>query len=94
MDQIGVRELRQNASVYLDRVKRGESIEVTERGVPVAILSPTPTGSLLDRLVVEGRLTPAEADFHDWLDDPLPANVDGAPTLSESLAALRDEEDR
>ena len=36
--RIGVRELRQNASRYLDRVKSGETVEVTERGQLVAVL--------------------------------------------------------
>ena len=40
MDRVGVRELRQNLSVYLRRVRRGEALEVTERGEPVAILQP------------------------------------------------------
>ncbi|MDQ3274848.1 MAG: type II toxin-antitoxin system prevent-host-death family antitoxin, partial [Actinomycetota bacterium] len=31
MDQVGVRELRLNASRYLERVEAGESIEVTKR---------------------------------------------------------------
>jgi hypothetical protein len=30
--QVGVRELRQNLSKYLDRIKRGERLEVTEHG--------------------------------------------------------------
>ncbi|MGH2488568.1 MAG: type II toxin-antitoxin system Phd/YefM family antitoxin, partial [Candidatus Limnocylindria bacterium] len=38
--QVGVRELRQNLSVYLRRVKRGERLEVTERGRAVALLAP------------------------------------------------------
>jgi len=40
MERVGVRELRQNLSVYLRRVRRGESLEVTERGQPVAFLQP------------------------------------------------------
>jgi len=40
MDRVGVRELRQNLSVYLRRVRRGEKLEVTERGRPVAVLQP------------------------------------------------------
>ena len=40
MDRVGVRELRQNLSVYLRRVRRGEALEVTERGHPVAVLQP------------------------------------------------------
>jgi len=40
MERVGVRELRQNLSVYLRRVRRGEALEVTERGEPVAVLQP------------------------------------------------------
>ena len=40
MERVGVRELRQNLSVYLRRVRRGETLEVTERGQAVAILRP------------------------------------------------------
>src|SRR5712691_4039806 len=40
MERVGVRELRQNLSVYLRRVRRGETLEVTERGQPVATLQP------------------------------------------------------
>jgi prevent-host-death family protein len=37
---VGVRELRQNLSVYLRRVKAGERLVVTEHNVPVADLVP------------------------------------------------------
>lgn len=40
MSTVGVRELRQNLSRYLDRVKQGASLEVTEHGRVVARLSP------------------------------------------------------
>lgn len=39
-DRVGVRELRQNLSRHLDRVKAGESLVVTERGQEVALLLP------------------------------------------------------
>ncbi|HVQ99826.1 MAG TPA: type II toxin-antitoxin system prevent-host-death family antitoxin, partial [Mycobacterium sp.] len=51
MERIGVRELRQHASRYLDRVKAGESIEVTERGTPVAVLVPAARDEVRERLV-------------------------------------------
>jgi len=38
---VGVRELRQNLSRYLDRVKSGESLVVTEHGREVARLVPS-----------------------------------------------------
>ncbi len=39
-DRAGIRELRQHLSRYVDRVKAGETIEVTEHGRLVARLSP------------------------------------------------------
>ncbi len=38
---VGVRELRQNLSKYLTRVKQGETLTVTERGHVVARLVPS-----------------------------------------------------
>ena len=42
--RVGVRELRQNLSRYLERVKEGETLTVTERGREVARLVPSPPG--------------------------------------------------
>jgi prevent-host-death family protein len=88
---VGVRELRQNLSVYLARVKAGESLTVTERGAEVARLVPVPSGgSTIDRLLGEGRARPALRGRDDL---PPPQALDGVP-LSETLRRLRDEEDR
>ena len=57
---VGVRELRQNLSVYLARVIAGEVLEVTDRGHAVAVLAPLVAGeSIVDRLQREGRLIPS-----------------------------------
>jgi prevent-host-death family protein len=62
--QVGVRELRQNLSVYLQRVKRGEHLEVTERGRVVAMLVPLSEASTpLEQLVSSGRASPPEGDL-------------------------------
>lgn len=62
MDRIGVRELRQHASRYLDEVRAGKTIEVTDRGQLVALLvPPTSEQSARDRLVTEGRVRPGAA---------------------------------
>ena len=94
MERIGVRELRQNASVYLERVKKGESIEVTERGVPVAILSPATSApkSLLEQMIADGRATAPESDDWSWLDTPRPSVEPGQPTLTEIVLTMREEE--
>jgi antitoxin (DNA-binding transcriptional repressor) of toxin-antitoxin stability system len=41
MEEVGVRELRQQASRYLRRVAAGESFTITDYGKPVAILAAT-----------------------------------------------------
>jgi antitoxin (DNA-binding transcriptional repressor) of toxin-antitoxin stability system len=74
--RVGVRELRQNLSVYLDRIKGGETLEVTEHGHAVALLAPLPrtTRSTLERLVAEGRVTPGVGDLLAFLRaNPAPA---------------------
>jgi antitoxin (DNA-binding transcriptional repressor) of toxin-antitoxin stability system len=64
VEQVGVRELRQNLSVYLARIARGETLEVTDRGRAVAILAPLPRSvSAIDRLKTDGRLIPAHGDL-------------------------------
>jgi prevent-host-death family protein len=61
---VGVRELRQNLSVYLARVIAGEVLEVTDRGHAVAVLAPIAAGeSIVDRLQREGRLIAASTDL-------------------------------
>ncbi|MGC8498173.1 MAG: type II toxin-antitoxin system Phd/YefM family antitoxin [Acidimicrobiales bacterium] len=65
MTRIGIRELRQHASRYLERVKAGEVVEVTERGKLIALLvSPTPAVASRDRLIASGRLIPARGALH------------------------------
>ena len=60
VERIGVRELRQHASRYLDRVKAGETVEVTERGRLVALLvPPDPARDARGRLIAQGRLIAA-----------------------------------
>ncbi len=88
MDRIGVRELRQYASRYLDRVAHGESLEVTDRGRPVARLVPITSDAWAD-MIASGRVTPAE-DGSDVADEP-PANfaVDASAVLAEMRADER-----
>jgi prevent-host-death family protein len=87
---VGVRELRQNLSVYLDRVKRGEALQVTEHGHVVAVLRPVPlNASRLDILVAQGLVTPATRSIRD-LPPPRKAPP-GTPPMSEILDELRED---
>ena len=54
---VGVRELKEHLSAYLERASRGELIRVTERGRPKAMLGPPPGRLRLDDGVAEGWLT-------------------------------------
>jgi prevent-host-death family protein len=86
---VGIRELRQNLSVYLDRVKKGESLTVTEHGAAVALLRPLATApTVLARLVAEGRATAPTRSIRDL---PRPRHVPLDRSLSDQLHALRDE---
>ena len=87
MRVIGVRELRQQASRYLRDVERGETLEVTDRGRPVARLVPVPSAAGLEQLAAAGRLTPARGDLLD-LGPPLTA-ASGKPLPSDTLDDLR-----
>ena len=92
MGSVGVRELRQNLSVYLRRVAGGEPLRVTERGRPVAVLAPlAPDGHPLADLVAAGKVTPARGRLADLPPAVRPAP--GAPTLSEVLEELRAEDE-
>jgi len=89
MDSVGVRELRQRASELLRLVERGETIEVTDRGRPVALLTPLPGGGPLERLRATGEIDAATADLGD-LPAPLRSRATELP--SQVLARLRHDE--
>jgi prevent-host-death family protein len=94
-ERVGVRELRQNLSVYLRRVKAGETLEVTERGEPVAELRPRPAEhrSIIDRLIAEGKITPATRSHKDIPPAPVIPDPSGK-TATQILLEMRDEDDR
>ena len=91
-DRVGVRELRQNLSVYLERVIAGERLAVTDRGRPVAMLIPLPpAASVVERLVAEGRATPARKRIEDL--PPLRGRIrrDLDERLQRALQELRED---
>lgn len=88
MTSAGIRELRQRASELVRRVERGETIQITDRGRPVALLSPLPEGGALERLRATGDVESALADV-DALPSPL---VVDAESPSSVLARLREQE--
>ena len=87
MATVGVRELRQRASELLRRVEAGETIEVTDRGRPVAVLAPLHEAGPLERLRAAGEVIPAAGSFSN-LPEPLPL-PSGKESPSVILARLR-----
>jgi prevent-host-death family protein len=87
MLRIGVRELRQHASRYLALVARGESVEVTDRGRPVAMLVPV-CDDAWDALLASNRVLQPE-DATDLADEP---PVDYGFDASSVLRSMRDHE--
>ncbi len=56
--EIGVRELKQRLSEILDRAAAGETIRITDRGRPKAILGPLPGVASLEAGIAAGWITP------------------------------------
>lgn len=91
MVTIGIRELRQHASRYIQMAKDGERVAVTERGQLVAYLVPSSDpDALIDRMIAAGEYEPAVGSILDLLPPP-PAPA-GARPLSEVIQEMRDEE--
>lgn len=88
MTRIGVRELRQHASRWLDEVEHGRTIEITNRGRVVAHLVPPAAeeDDWLDRMRRQGGVTSAIGDLLDVKPRPAPP---GRPSVMEALDESR-----
>jgi prevent-host-death family protein len=78
--QIGIRELRDNLTATIRRVRVGETIEITHHRERVAVLAPAPIDRI-DRLYEASDITPGLP-----LDEPLRRYpVTDATTATEAL---------
>jgi prevent-host-death family protein len=85
MPQIGLRELSHHTARIVDRVRHGETIEITDHGMPIFRMVPIkPTGSLLDRLVQQGRVAPPTAS-----EEPSGLLTDRAASRDTSMRSGR-----
>lgn len=84
MTSVGVRALRQRASELLRLVQQGETVEITDRGRPVALLTPLPDAGPLERLRAAGEVESATED-----PDDLPAPLVLAPEAESASSALQ-----
>lgn len=55
MATVGIRELRAKLSRYLQRVRQGEIVEITDRGMTVARIVPAGVPEPIERLIGDGR---------------------------------------
>jgi prevent-host-death family protein len=88
-ERVGVRALQQNASAVVARAAAGETIEITDRGRPVAQVVPLGQGRLA-ALVRAGLARPARQRIRD-LPPPLPRRRSGR-SLGDLLAESRHQE--
>lgn len=87
-------ELNRQTAKVLERVKSGESLEVSEYGRPVARILPAGpvTGvPLLDRLIAQGRAVPASNTGPIPPTPPRDERDEGV-SLSAALTQMRDDE--
>jgi prevent-host-death family protein len=82
--EVGVRELRNNLSRYLARVRDGEEVVVTERGRAIARVLPVNGERAIDRLIREGKVTPAKKPRR-----PRPTPLETKGTVSDLVADQR-----
>jgi prevent-host-death family protein len=94
MDSVTVSELNRQTAKVLDRIKAGESLEISEYGRPVARLLPaaaTTGAPLLDRLIAQGRAVPAANPGPIPPTPPREAAEEGV-SLSSDLTQMREDE--
>ena len=76
--RIGIRELRQHASVYVDLAEKGYTVDITNRGRLVAQIVPVrEPDSPLERLIAAGIIEAAEEAGGLADIDPYPAPTRG-----------------
>jgi prevent-host-death family protein len=94
MESVTVTELNRQTARVLERVKAGESVEISEYGRPVARITPAGPATgvpLLDRLIAQGRAVPASN--HGPIPPTPPRDeTEESLSLSAALAQLRDDE--
>jgi len=82
---VGIRNLKQNASKMMARVKKGESILVTDRGKPMGKIIPR-SSSVLEDLIEAGLATPPTHSLSDIIEGALktePSDVPSSAILDE-----------
>ncbi len=87
--EVGIRELRSRLSDYLDRVKAGEEVVVTERGRPIVRMHAVGVPSRYEQLVAAGVITPPSKP-RGPLPPPVPTKGGVLEFLDDELRKSRD----
>jgi antitoxin (DNA-binding transcriptional repressor) of toxin-antitoxin stability system len=74
----------------MERIKKGESLVVTEHGTPIARLEPYNARSRLEEMIAEGDAIPAEISIQEFLATYVP--IESEIRGSDILQQMRDEE--
>jgi prevent-host-death family protein len=91
-NKVGIRELKQNPSTIIERVKAGEDFTVTERGVPVGRLTGL-TKSVLLEMMDSGEATGPTKNLGEIISTISPFVLqDGAQSTKEWLDWSRGEQ--
>jgi prevent-host-death family protein len=85
---VGIRKLRENLSHYLELVRQGEEVVITDRGQRIARIAGP---SRLDQLVNEGRVRPAKKPKTPIRPEDK-IKLDGPPWLSDMIIEDRKRE--
>lgn len=83
--QMGIRQLRDTLTATIRRVQRGETIEVTHHGAPVAVLAPLPVDRV-DRLVAGGEVSRPETLERRLCRHPVTGDLTATQALEEDRA--------
>lgn len=86
---VPVSELRAHLSEWLAKVKGGDELVVTDRGIPVARLVPLDSTSVIERLTAEGVLSRPKTPKRPFTQ-PRPKNTSGK-LLSDIVSEQRAE---
>lgn len=89
MKRATITEAKNGLSALIDQVKAGESVLITDRGVPVARLEPATLtvssdadAGRLARLERAGLVRPGTGDFRELLERPLAQTTDGSSVVA------------
>jgi len=81
--EVGIRQLRDQLSRYLNQVRGGAEVTVTDHGRAVARIVPIDQPRLLDQLIEQGRVTPAQQTDRSRPQRRIKASSEVSPLVAD-----------